>query len=418
MGTGLFAASSSILLLYYLTDTLGVAAAVAGLVLFIPKLWDVVFDPLVGLASDRLHSRWGRRQPFLVAGALLAGVSFWATFQAPAAVDGAMRPLVAGLAFFLGMSGYALFAVPYAAMAAEMSEDSHERTRIMAWRMGGALVGTLLGAVAAPMLVSAGGSGQAGHSFMGGVIAAAITLAMGITALGARALPGRPRLEAAQPGAREQLRLALAHRAYFVLLLGYACVLVGNGAMAAAAPYFVVHVLRQPPDAVGAVFGCLIVAGLAAMPLWAALSRRFGKRACAVGSALVFALALAALYGVRAASPAPLLWGLCALAGVGFAGTQLLPFSMLTDLIHEDTLRTGLQREGSFTGLFIAGEKAGLALGPLVTAWVLSATGFVASAGGAAAQSAAAVTGVAVAFTLVPAGLAALGAAVLVRVGR
>ena len=418
MGTGLFASSSSILLLYYLTDTLGVAAALAGLVLFIPKFWDVVFDPLVGLASDRSRSRWGRRQPFLVAGALLAGASFWATFHAPAQVDAAMRAPVAGLAFFLGMSGYALFAVPYAAMAAEMSDDSHERTRIMAWRMGGALVGTLLGAVAAPLLVAAGGGGQAGHSFMGGVIAAAISLAMGITALGARALPGRPRQEAAPHSAREPLRLALANRAYFVLLLGYACVLVGNGAMAAAAPYFVVHVLHRPADAVGAVFGCLIVAGLAAMPLWAALSRRLGKRTCAVGSALVFALALAALHGVGSSSPAPLLWGLCAVAGVGFAGTQLLPFSMLTDLIHEDTLRTGLQREGSFTGLFIAGEKAGLAVGPLVTAGVLGATGFVASAGGTASQPAAAVTGVAIAFTLVPAALAALGAAVLMRVGR
>ena len=139
MGTGLFASSSSILLLYYLTDTLGVAAALAGLVLFIPKFWDVVFDPLVGVASDRLRSRWGRRQPFLVAGALLAGLAFWATFHLPALVGPAMRAPVAGLAFFVGMSGYALFAVPYAAMAAELSDDTHERTRIMARRMGGAL---------------------------------------------------------------------------------------------------------------------------------------------------------------------------------------------------------------------------------------------------------------------------------------
>lgn len=418
MGTGLFASSSSILLLYYLTDTLGVAAALAGLVLFIPKFWDVVFDPLVGVASDRLRSRWGRRQPFLVAGALLAGLAFWATFHLPALVSPAMRAPVAGLAFFVGMSGYALFAVPYAAMAAELSDDTHERTRIMAWRMGGALVGTLLGAVAAPMLVASGGGARPGHAFMGAVLAAAIVLAMGITAWGAGALPARAVLDAPHVAWREQLRLALSNRAYFVLLLGYVCVLVGNGAMAAAAPYFAVHVLGRSADAVGAIFGCLLVAAMAAMPLWAALSRRLGKHACAVASALVFAAALAALHVVEAGSPPLLLWGLCAVAGAGFAGTQLLPFSILTDLIHADTLRSGMRREGSFTGLFIAGEKAGLALGPLLTAGVLSLTGFVAAAEGAAVQPPAAVAGIAVAFTLVPAALAGLGAVVLLRVGR
>lgn len=418
MGTGLFASSSSILLLYYLTDTLGVAAAVAGLVLFIPKLWDVVFDPLVGVASDRLRSRWGRRQPFLVAGALLAGPAFWATFHLPGLVDPAMRAPVAGLAFFLGMCGYALFAVPYAAMAAELSPDTHERTRIMAWRMGGALVGTLLGAVAGPMLVASGGGGQPGHSSMGTALAIAILLTMGLTACGARALPLRAAPDTPHAPGRERLRLALANRAYLVLLLGYVCVLVGNGAMAAAAPYFVVHVLRQPGDAVGAVFGCLLVAAMVAMPMWAALSRRRGKRACAVASTLLFGLALAALWTVDAGTSPWRLWGLCAAAGAGFAGTQLLPFSMLTDLIEADTLRSGLRREGSFTGLFIAGEKAGLAVGPLVTAGVLSLTGFVAGAEGGMVQPAAALAGIGAAFTLVPAALAGLGALALLRVGR
>jgi Na+/melibiose symporter-like transporter len=77
-----------------------------------------------------------------------------------------------------------------------------------------------------------------------------------------------------------------------------------------------------------------------------------------------------------------------------------------------------MRREGSFTGLFIAGEKAGLALGPLLTAGVLSLTGFVAAAEGAAVQPPAAVAGIAAAFTLVPAALAGLGAVVLLRVGR
>jgi N-acyl-D-amino-acid deacylase len=80
-------------------------------------------------------------------------------------------------------------------------------------------------------------------------------------------LPLRPASAHTMP-AGEQLRLALANRPYFVLLLAYVLVLAGNGAMAAAAPYFCVHVLGGKPETVGLVFGCLLLAAIAAMPLW------------------------------------------------------------------------------------------------------------------------------------------------------
>lgn len=422
MGTGLFASSTSILLLYYLTDVLGVAAAAAGLVLFLPKAWDVLFDPLVGMASDRCTSRWGRRQPFLVAGALLSALAFLALFNAPLPASPEGRALVVGLVFFLAMSGYAVFAVPYAAMPAEMSADPHTRTGILSWRMAGVLVGTLVGAVAAPLLVGAGGGGREGHQLMGLVLALLIAASMLTTALLAHRLPHTQPEQvpsaAAPPRLATELRQALSNRAYRVLLAGYVLVLVGNGAMAAAAPYFVVQVLRQGPDGLGTVFASLLLAAIAAMPLWAAAARRLGKAPMAVAATVVFALALGAMVRVDAATPGIVLALCCALAGVGFAGSQLLPFSLLTDVIEADTQRTGLRREASLTGLFIAGEKAGLAAGPMVTAGVLALTGFVASTNGAAVQSPQAVAGIAWAFSLVPAAFILLGAGTLAWLRR
>lgn len=413
-GTGLYASVTGVLLLYHMTDTLGIAAAVAGLVLFVPKAWDVVFDPVVGLLSDRTTgrwARWGRRRPYLLAGAVLAALSFWAMFSSPSIESAAARAAWVGAWFFVGMSGYALFAVPYAAMPAEMSDDTHERTSIMSFRMSFVLLGTLAGAVAGPMVVAAAGGGRGGYAAMAALLAPLIALAMLTTALGAGRLPSRPAASAHVP-LREQLRLALANRPYFVLLLAYVLVLTGNGAMAAAAPYFVVHVLKQPPDGVGAIFGSLLVAAVAAMPLWVALARRMGKRAAAMAAVAVFGAALAALAAAGDAVPAAARLALCALAGVGFAGSQLLPFSMLTDVIERDRVATGLPREASYTGLFIAGEKIGLAVGPLVTAMLLQASGFVAT-GGAAPQGGAVATGIAVAFGGVAAVLSAAAVAVL-----
>ena len=88
---------------------------------------------------------------------------------------------------------------------------------------------------------------------------------------------------------------------------------------------------------------------------------------------------------------------------------------MLTDVIERDAVRSGLRREGGFTGLFIAGEKAGLAIGPLVTAGVLSISGFVASTDGAAVQPASALVGAGLAFSLVPAVFVLAGVLVLRR---
>ena len=400
------------LLLYYMTDTLGIAAALAGVVLFIPKFWDVIFDPLVGIVSDRTTSRWGRRRPFLLAGALLSAFAFFALFAVPDLALPASRALWVGVAFFLGMSAYALFAVPYAAMPAEMSEDPHQRTVIMSWRMGFVMLGTIAGAVAGPMLVQAAGGGREGYRSMGLTLGALIGAAMLVTAIGAAVLPLREATRQ-EVSAREQLRLALANRPYFVLLLAYVLVLVGDGGMAAAAPYFCVHVLGQRADAVGLVFACLLLAAIAAMPAWVALARRLGKPRAFVAAVLVFGAALASMALVDRGTPLFVFYALCVIAGAGFGGSQLLPFSMLTDVIEADTQRSGLRREGAFTGLFIAGEKAGLAIGPLVTAALLQGFDFVASAGGGVVQPASVLLGVSLAFTLAPAACLALGAVVL-----
>jgi Na+/melibiose symporter-like transporter len=408
IGTGLFSSVTGVLLLFYVTDTLGVPPALAGLALFVPKAWDVLFDPLVGAASDRHSGPRGRRQPFLIAGALLTPLAFWALFSLPLLESVNDRVMAVGALFFLSMSGYALFSVPYAAMPAEMSDDAHERTVIMSFRMGFVLVGTLMGAVAGPMLVSASGGGRSGYVVMALVMGALIALAMLATALSASRMPAQAAASHQVP-LLAQLRGALTHRRYATLLAAYVLVLVGNGTMAAAAPYFVVNVLGQESKDVGLIFGSLLVTAMLAMPLWVWVARRWGKWIPGVAAMLVFGAALALMALINQKLSPALLHGLCALAGVGFAGSQLLPFSILTDVIEQDRQATGLHREGSFTGLFIAGEKAGLALGPLITGAALELGGFVASSQGAVAQSGHALTGIVWAFGAIPALLTAAG---------
>src|SRR3954454_20283544 len=74
--TGAFGTVPGLLLLPYLTDTLGVTAGVAALLVLVPKGWDVLVNPLAGRISDRSRSRWGARRPFLLGGGLALAVLF------------------------------------------------------------------------------------------------------------------------------------------------------------------------------------------------------------------------------------------------------------------------------------------------------------------------------------------------------
>ena len=71
VGGQIFRDAPALLLLPFMTDALGVPAAIAGLAIFAPKIWVVFADPLAGIASDRMSTRWGRRRPFMFWGALL-----------------------------------------------------------------------------------------------------------------------------------------------------------------------------------------------------------------------------------------------------------------------------------------------------------------------------------------------------------
>ncbi|MEU0152928.1 MFS transporter [Micromonospora fulviviridis] len=403
--TGAFGTVPGLLLLPYLTDTLGVAAGAAVLLVLLPKAWDVLVNPVAGRISDRTRSRWGARRPWLLVGGLALAVLFAAIFAAPLGAGPAAGTYVA-LAFLATATAFAFFQVPYVAMPAELTDDPAERTRLMSWRIAVLALAILVSGAVAPAVVTAGGDGVPGHRWMGLFVAALIVAGTVGAFLGTRSAPTGAVGES-EPSLRAQLAVAGRNRPFRVLLVCFVIQSAGVATVLAGVKYFADQVLRAPDSGPTLLFACFVGPALLVMPLWTRAGARLGKRTALVAASLLFATGALALVA-SPALPAVGVYAVVALIGVGYAGQQVFALAMLPDCIAYDTARTGRRQAGVFTGLWTAGETFGLALGPGIYGLVLQLSGYVSSSTGkAAAQSATARLGVLLGFTVLPALLVA-----------
>jgi GPH family glycoside/pentoside/hexuronide:cation symporter len=143
------------------------------------------------------------------------------------------------------------------------------------------------------------------------------------------------------------------------------------------------------------------------------MALRYGKKPSYYLAIALLVASTAGLWWLPAAPSVVPLYALLAVVGLGFGAQQVLPFAMLTDVIHADPAGSG--REGVTTGFWVAGEKLGLALGPLMAGLILQAGGFRQGSSLVDPQPPGAVIGIRLAFSLVPAALLLVSALLLIR---
>jgi Na+/melibiose symporter-like transporter len=379
--TGAFGTVPGLLLLPYLTDTLAVPAFAAGLLVLLPKAWDVLFNPVAGRISDRTTSRFGARRPFLILGGSALAVCFAALFAGPDTGS-------------------------VAAMPAELTEGVNERTRLTAWRIAVLAVAILVSGAGAPAVRDAVG-GLAGYRVMG----IGVGLLILIGAVGVFFGTARARVVAVKPTVSTWAEVfdAIRQCRPFRLLLGaYVMQGVAVGTLLAGVEY-VAKVALGDQSLQAVMFAAFVGPAILVMPLLQWVGRNWGKRAGFVVATVVFAVAVASLVAAGVV-PVGLVIAGSALAGVGYAGITVFPLAMLADVIGDEERRTGQFRAGLFAGVWTAGETLGLALGPGLYGLVLAMGGYVSSgADQEVVQPSSAVTAVVLGAGLLPA-IFALGA--------
>ncbi|MGZ5925383.1 MAG: MFS transporter [Rhizomicrobium sp.] len=399
----------ALLLLFFMTNALGVAPALAGVAIFVPKLlWGVVCDIGVGIASDRFNKRFSRRW-WLLMGACGAPVAMVLLFHVPHLSEGGKAAYVAAV-FSLYMLVFATFSVPYLSIASELAADPHGRTVVMAWRLVFTSVGVLIADSLTPIFVQHWGGGQPAYELMSYVLAILCPLALVSAFFGAGAAIGRANSPMAPPKGlgfpiREALG-ALWSPKFFVLLAANLIQLTGAGMGYAAMLYFFTYNLGRSDALVQVglitIIACATI--IASQPVWVLAGRRMGKKATYVAASVLYSLVLGGWGFLGPGSMWPS-YAFAILLGISNSGWTLMGFSMVSDLSQDG-------RAGLYSSVWIAADKIGFALGgTLLLGLVLALFGFnSARAVAGLAQPGSALTGVLIAFSMVPAVTSALAA--------
>jgi Na+/melibiose symporter-like transporter len=333
----------------------GLPLATIGLIFLLERLWGAAADPLIGMLSDRTRSRFGRRRPWIAAGALLYGLAAIPLFFPPAGV----APVHLAITLFVFYLGWSMMQIPYLAWSGEISGRYHERTRIATFStVAGS--SALLAVLVLPTIVDQLRPGDAPLKLavFGAVVFVGLIATLPLTL---RAFPEVP-APAVRP-ARVPIGRAIALVARDRLLLRVLgsdfAVTFGQLIRSTLIVFFVTHYMGRPEWASG-LFLLQFVFGIAAGPIWMRIGLHLGKHRTAVAGELVqvainLALVLVTPDGFG------LLLALTIAQGLAQGSGNLMLRSMVADVADRHRLETGTDRTALFFSVFSLTSKAGMA---------------------------------------------------------
>jgi GPH family glycoside/pentoside/hexuronide:cation symporter len=287
------------------------------------------------------------------------------------------------------------------AMPAEMTDDYHQRTKIMSWRVIFMTIGNIAGFAGVPVLVSTLGEGREAYGTMGLVVGAVIAVAMLICVLATgSARQTQSTLE--RIDFKRHLSMLRQNRPLLILISTKIAIYVGLSSNIAVALFFISSVLKMGPAQLGIYAGVSALTTIAFMPVCTWAAKKIGKKRAYVISLIGFSCVLLTWLLATPDESMVLFTARGFLIGMFGAGAHLYGQSMLIDTFAWDYKLTGVRREGVLSASFSFVEKACMAFGPLIVGVLLSSMGFDKNLSPSADQSASAVQAMYLGFIWVP----------------
>lgn len=357
----------------FLLDVAGLRPVAAGTIFLVVKIWDGLNDPLMGILSDRTNSRWGRRRPWLLFGAVPFGLAFFLHWLVPDFGPAGKFWYYLIVALLLD-TAFTAVNVPYAALTPELTQDYDERTNLHTYRASFSILGSTFAAFFHGVIVSSADNVLVGNAVSAAIWAFFIIASTLVTfAYTRESFFKTPMAE--EPGFFEGLRIVFSNRPFLfvtaIYLLSWLCVQFVQANLLLYVRYWI-----RAEEHFSFLILAVQLSTFVFILLWSRVSQRTGKKTVYyIGMSLWIVVAIAFFF-VQPGQVTPL-YVLAALAGAGVSIAFLIPWSMLPDVIELDELETGRRREGTYYGFFVFLQKLGISLGLALSNFVLEAAGYI-----------------------------------------
>lgn len=373
VGPALVATISGFYLNAFLLDVAGLRPALAALVFLIVKIWDSVNDPIVGMLTDRTNTRWGRRRPWLLFGAVPFGVAWFLQWMVPEMSDVGLFFYYLVVALLLDTALTAVN-VPYTALTPEIAPGYHERTNLNTYRFSFSILGGMTALLAHDTILKSAVSETAGYSLSAMVMGIVIIVSNLIT-FSAIKESYIPEPDESSPGFVEGIRIAFRNRPFIMVTAIYLLSWLAIQFVQANMLLYVRYWIGGEEQFIFLAMA-LQISIFAFLIVWTKVSERIGKRKVYFVGVSLWIVVELALYLVQPGQ-ITLLFGLAVLAGAGASVAYLIPWSMLPDVVDVDELNTGQRREGVYYGFFVFLQKLGISLGLALSNLVFDAAGYI-----------------------------------------
>ena len=378
--------------LKYLTDTVGIAAAWAGIAVMVGKVWDAVTDPMMGFISDRTLSRWGRRRIYLLFGAIPMMLSMVFFFTSPQYLPSSLHVIWAVVALMLLNTASTVINVPYTSLTPELTDDYHEQSSLNGYRFGCAVFGTIAGAAAVQPLVTFFARPDAadplldsrGFSVMGLILGSIMALVTLLTFLGTREKK-LTREDLPKDGFFKTYFSVFKNKPFVILLLTYALHMTGICFLTTILSYYTENVLYRG-DITTIAMVILLLTAMVFIPVSVLVSKKIGKKFTYQICFVILSTTCILLYFLGHLLPISFFYGLLVYAGIGVGFSYVAPYAMVPDTIEFMAAKTGQRTEGSYYGMWTFISKCGTALALFISGTILQVGGYISTAGEGAVQ--------------------------------
>jgi len=388
----------------YLTDVVGVSPAIAALAIFVGGTWDYINDPIVGYISDRTRSRWGRRRPFLLFGALPFVLVFALMWWRPPFTSQAALAVYYSLIYALYDTAATFAYMPYFALTPELTSDYDERTELTTTRMFFSILGSLV-AFTVPLLIVDGFNPSRARRvlLMGGIFGLISAIPLWLAFFGTHEREEFMHQE--QTSVRQAVKAAWQNRPFVFGLVIFLFTWVTISIIQLILLYYIKYVVQREAQS-DLIMATIFVVAMLALPLWERISRRLNKRLAYIAGIAFLMGVLLFLASLSPATSLTLLLALCVLAGIGVAAAHVLPWSIIPDAIEYGEWQTGERHEGMFYSLITLAQKIAVSVALPLALLVLNYSGYIPNS---ASQPATAVAGIRIVAGPIPAILLGLG---------